>query len=536
MSKYDTVVVNGVVVTAADIGAYAIAIKDGKVVALLAGISPDDLEGAVVIDAEGGLVTPGGVDAHVHIAQGQNTRPDSGSPGAVCADDFETGSRAAVAGGTTTMIPFAVQTRNDKSMLAVVNAYSKKAQASGSYIDYGFHVICTRADKEVMKDEMPVLVKDWGITSVKLFMTYEAMRLSDSQLLDVMLEAKKNRITTMIHAENGDLISWLTEKLTEKGYIEPFYHAQSRPPIVEGEATNRAVVLAELVQNPILFVHVSAASAAEVIRNAQTRGLPVYAETCPQYLHLTWQDLRRFHDPSCFENSKMICSPPPGPDGSDQEALWTGLHNGTFTIFSSDHCPFRYDDERGKMRGVLDHSESVAGEDVAHACAHGNLTQLAKGKTGHFAYIPNGCPGIETRVPLLFNYGVLKGRITPQKFVEVTATNPAKLYGLYPKKGALLPGLSDADLVIWYPEGRLPPFKLTNDRLHHNVDYTPFEGMEFTNWPRYTLLRGKVMWENGELVGTPRDGQFLRRGPSLFADRFSARGTDPRRVAAWLYD
>ncbi|KAJ7036620.1 putative aminohydrolase [Mycena alexandri] len=507
LTKFDLVVLNGVVVSASDISSFDIGIKDGKIHTLAPSFSPEDIGDVQV-------VMPGGIDAHVHLCQDQKT--DIG--GGECADNFETGSRSAVCGGTTTMVTFATQTRaeEDRSLLKVVEAYNARAQATGSYIDYAFHIIIVRDDKDILEEELPVLV----------FMTYETMRLQDYQLLDVMLAALKNSITTMIHAENGDMIEWLTQKLESKGMMAPYYHALSRPPSVEGEAANRAIVLAELIENPILFVHVGSSASANVIRAAQTRGLPVFAETCPQYLNLTWEDLKRFHSPICFENSKMVCSPPPGPDSSDQDALYIGLHNGTFTIFSSDHCPFKYDDPHGKMVGILDHEPSAHTDGVP-------LTELAHKKVGAFRLIPNGIPGVETRLPLLFTRGVSTGRITPQKFVELTATNPAKLYGLYPRKGAILPG-SDADLVIWHPEGALTPFKLTNERLHHNVDYTPYEGMEFDNWPRYTISRGKVMWANGVLLGKPRDGQYLKRGPSQLGKGVAHFKKDPRRVAAWV--
>ncbi|GFZ47066.1 5,6-dihydropyrimidine amidohydrolase [Saitozyma sp. JCM 24511] len=513
--QFDLVIKNGVVVTSGDVGPLDIAIKDGKIAHLAASIPEDAAER--VIDAEGAYVMPGGVDAHVHLAQDFTSGP--GGVTGKCADDFMTGSRSAICGGTTTIIAFAQQNRWEESLLEVVEAYDRGASETGCFSDYGYHIIITRPDVEMLKRELPVLVNEWGITSCKLFMTYTAMQLRDNELLDVMYEARKLAVTT---------------KLEEKGMIEPRYHAESRPPIVEMEATHRAIVLAEMIQNPILFVHVGSASAAAVIRKSQTRGFPVYAETCPQYLHLTWEDLKQFHSPQCFENSKMICSPPPGPDDSDQEALWTGLRNGTFTIFSSDHCPFRYDDIRGKALGVIQHAPSMEGSTCPIDQDH--VHDIVHGKTGHFKYIPNGCPGIETRMPLLFNYGVMENRITPERYVELTSTAPAKLYGLYPKKGALMPGLSDADLVIWYPDGRMTPFNLTNDRLHHNVDYTPYEGMSFTNWPRYTILRGKVVWAEGQLLGTPQDGEYLKRKTSqLTTAAVRSIADDKRRVATWLY-
>ncbi|KAI5207612.1 D-hydantoinase [Aureobasidium subglaciale] len=481
---------------------------------------------------------PGGVDAHVHLCQDLKTGPHG--LGGECADNFETGSRSAAAGGTTTMITFATQTRDesDRSLIKVVEAYNARAEATGSYIDYGFHIIIVRNDEDVLKVELPALVKDWGITSCKLFMTYESQRLTDSQLLDVMLASQKNDITTMIHAENGDMIQWLTEKLEDKGMVAPYYHALSRPPIVEMEATNRAIALAGLIQNPVLFVHIGSAIAATNVRNAQTQGMPIYAETCPQYLNLTYDDLQRFHSPTCFENSKHVCSPPPPPGTSDQDELYLGLLNGTFTIFSSDHCPFRYDSPHGKLTGVLEDPSSMKDE---APCEGEALQDLVKRKPGSFRFIPNGIPGVETRLPLLFSGGLATGRITAQKFVELTSTNPAKLYGLYPKKGALMvrfPGnlcicLTDAYL---FSLDQMPIWSsLINSMLHHNVDYTPYEGKEFVNWPRYTILRGKVIWAEGELTGKAYDGEYLKRGPSYFGKGASKRPIDSRKTATWLH-
>jgi dihydropyrimidinase len=319
-------------------------------------------------------------------------------------------------------------------------------------------------------------------------MTYEALQLRDDQILDVLHAARSRGITTMIHAENGDVLSWMTRKLEEAGHFAPKYHATSRPQILETEATGRAVALAELLDAPILIVHVSSPRAAAVIREAQGRGMPVYAETCPQYLFLTRRDLEGSGDGG-FEGAKCVCSPPPRDGVVDLEGIWLGLRNGTFTVLSSDHCPFMYADVETGKKSILSDEFPV----------------------GRFKGIPNGIPGVETRLALALS----AGRLSMQKFVEVTSTNAAKLYGLYPRKGALLPGLSDADLVVWYPEGEVKG-TISNGMLHHNVDYTPFEGKEINNWPRYTILRGEVIWDrDGEgLVGKKGYGEFLRRGKS----------------------
>ena len=318
-------------------------------------------------------------------------------------------------------------------------------------------------------------------------MTYEALQLRDNHILDVLLEAHRNGITTLIHAENGDVLSWMTEQLETRRLYAPKYHATSRPPIVETEATNRAIALSSVIGMPILIVHVSTPSAADRIRHAQTKGLPTYAETCPQYLFLTRSNL----DKPGFEGAKCVCSPPPRDGAEDHEAIWRGLSNGTFTILSSDHCPFVYNDREAGKKSVL--SE--------------------KYPQGRFRYIPqNSCPGVETRLPLVLSEGIK--RLGFYKVVEVTSTNAAKLYGLYLRKGELLPGLSDADLCIWSPEGQLEPFTVTNGQLHHHVDYTPYEGREVVNWPRWTILRGKTMWarDDGRVVGEKGFGKSREKG------------------------
>lgn len=320
-------------------------------------------------------------------------------------------------------------------------------------------------------------------------MTYEVLQLRDNQILDVLLQARRDSITTMIHAENGDVLNWMTDQLESRLLIAPKYHVTSRPQILESEATNRAISLGQLIGAPILIVHVSSPAATAVIRTAQTNGLPVYAETCPQYLFLTREDL----DQPGFEGAKCVCAPPPR-ETADQEGIWRGLRNGTFTILSSDHCAFHYDNATIGKKSAITEKEPL----------------------GRFRYIPNGCPGLETRLPLVLS----AGRLAPERFVEVMCTNPAKLYGLYPQKGALIPGVSDADLVIWYPTSKLEPFTIKNTELHHDVDYTPYEGRSVSQWPRYTIVRGEVVWDrdNGGIVGRKGYGQFVKRDKSYFCE------------------
>ena len=308
-------------------------------------------------------------------------------------------------------------------------------------------------------------------------MTYDDMMLADGQILDVLSVARRHRGMVMIHAEGNECIAWLTDKLEQAGKTAPRYHATSRPQPVEREATHRAITLAELTDVPLLIVHVSAREAVQEIRRAQSRGLKIYGETCPQYLFLTEADL----DKPGFEGAKCICSPPPR-DKENQQVIWDGLTNGTFQLLSSDHSPSRYDDPRGKMVGGMEAS---------------------------FRTVPNGIPGIETRLPLMFSEGVGKGRIDLQTFVALTSTNAARMYGLYPRKGTIAVG-SDADIVIWDDTREVT---ISNDMLHHNVDYTPYEGMHITGWPRIVLCRGEAVFENGEVKGREGYGQFLACDP-----------------------
>jgi dihydropyrimidinase len=331
----------------------------------------------------------------------------------------------------------------------------------------------------VLAEELPSLIKD-GYTSFKVYMTYDDLKLDDGQILDVLAVAREHGALAMLHAENADCIEWLTRRLEAAGRTAPRFHAHARPMLVEREATHRAISLAELVDVPILIVHVSGREAVEQIRWARAHGLKVFAETCPQYLFLTSADLGI--DDS-YMGARCICSPPPR-DKRNQEVIWDGLNDGLFSVFSSDHAPFNVEGGDGKKPG---------GEEVA------------------FRHIPNGIPGIETRMPLLYSEGVLAGRITLNKFVELTATGPAKAYGLHPRKGTIAIG-SDADLVIW-DERELT---ITNSRLHHAVDHTPYEGMNLRAWPAATIARGDIVWDGTTFHSRPSRGRFLRCGtPSL---------------------
>jgi dihydropyrimidinase len=465
-APFDLVVRNAHVVTAADHMDCDIGITDGRVQALGLGLAPGRRE----IDAAGRVVTPGGVDAHCHLDQPM-------PPPARMADDFDTGTRSAACGGTTTVIPFAAQAKG-QSLRAAVADYHQRSDGK-AHVDYAFHLIVSDPTPEVLQVELPQLIRE-GYTSFKIYMTYDDLKLDDGQILDVLALARAHGAMAMIHAENADCIEWLTRRLEAAGQTAPRYHAHARPMLVEREATHRAIALSQLVDVPILIVHVSGRDAVEQIRWARSHGLTVLSETCPQYLFLSAEDLGI--DDS-YTGARCVCSPPPR-DKSNQQVIWNALADGTFTVFSSDHAPFRYDAPEGKKPG---------GEEVA------------------FRHIPNGIPGLETRLALLYSEGVLGGRITANRFVELTATNPAKAYGLHPRKGTIAVG-SDADLVLW-DEGETT---IRNTLLHHAVDYTPYEGMVLRAWPAMTLCRGTVLWDAAGFHAASGHGQFLRCGqPSL---------------------
>lgn len=460
-TAFDLVIRNAKLCTAADIFETDIAIKDGVVVCLGKKLAIGTRE----IDAKGRTVTPGGVDAHCHLDQPL-------APPARMADDFETGTRSAACGGTTTIIPFAAQEKG-QSLIAAVEDYHQRA-GDLSCIDYSFHLIVSDPTPEVLDRELPELIAK-GYTSFKIYMTYDDLKLDDGQILDVLDIARRHGALPMIHAENSDCIKWLTKRLKARGHTAPRYHADARPAIVEREAAHRAISLAELVDVQLLIVHVSGIEAIEQIQMAKARGVNIHAETCPQYLFLTAADLGVDDE---YEGAQCVCSPPPR-DPENQKHVWRGLENGLFSVFSSDHAPFQYDDAAGKK---------------------------PNGCEVDFDHIPNGIPGLETRLPLLYSEGVLTGRIPVTRFVELTSTNPAKLYGLYPRKGTLAIG-SDADLVIWGDQ----PVTITNDALHHAVDYTPYEGRVLGAWPAYTVSRGEVVWDGKQYTGRKGHGEFIAR-------------------------
>ena len=325
----------------------------------------------------------------------------------------------------------------------------------------------------MLGQELPALIAE-GYTSVKIFMTYDDMKLADREILEVLDVARQHGALVMVHAEGYDAIRFLTERLERDGKTAPFFHGPSRPIPVEREATHRAISFAEIVDTEAMIVHVSNRAAMEEIRRAQQRGQKIYGETCPQYLVLTEKDMDR----AGMEGAKYVCSPPPR-DRDSQAACWEGLQQGVFEVFSSDHCPYRYEDEAGKL--------------------------APKGKQS-FRYVPNGIPGIATRMPILFSEGVVKGRIDLNRFVALTSTNHAKRYGLYPQKGTIAIG-SDADLVLW-DAGR--EVTITHSLLQDGCDYTPYEGLAVTGWPVRTMLRGKTVMADGQIASSRSGRELLR--------------------------
>ncbi|WP_435169147.1 dihydropyrimidinase [Falsirhodobacter sp. 1013] len=455
---FDTVIHSGTVVTATDSFKGDIGIRDGRIAAIAETLPGGDRR----IDAGGRLVLPGGIEAHAHIAQ-------ESSAGVMTADDYYSGSVSAAFGGNSSFIPFAGQHRG-QSVDDVLATYD--ARAKRSVIDYSYHLIISDPTEKVLTDELPRAFER-GITSFKVFMTYDLMNLGDGGMLDILTVAKEHGAITMVHAENNEMVKWMNRRLAAKGLTAPKYHAISRPELAEEEAINRAISLAKLVDAPLFIVHVSTAGGAALVQRAKLDGAKLFAETCPQYLALTRHDLDR----PGMEGAKFMCSPPVR-DEATQDALWRHIQAGTFESVSSDHAPYRFD-ETGKF---------TAGTDAP------------------YPKIANGMPGIAARLPYLFSEGVMKGRITLQHFVALSSTNAAKTFGMT-TKGSIAPGM-DADIVIWNPEATRT---VTLADQHDNIDYSPFEGMVLTGVPEVVLNRGQVIVEHGELRAAEGQGRFVAR-------------------------
>jgi len=480
VQEFDLVVRGGTVVTAAQTMKCDVGVKDGQVAALAAGLPAGKRE----IDASGRLVLPGGIDAHCHLEQ-------KSSLGIATADDYYSGTVSAAFGGNTTVISFAAQHKG-QPLAEVAEAYEASASEK-AIIDFSYHPIVSDPTPEVLAKDLPDLIRK-GITSFKIYTTYDLLKVDDYQTLELMELARREGALVMVHAENHDVIRWLTERLLERGHVAPRYHGIAHARMAESEATSRVINLSELADVPVLFVHVSCEQALAAIRSSQTRGLKVYAETCPQYVMLTLEDL----DKEGMEGAKFCCSPPPR-DKESQQAIWTGLRNGTIQIVSSDHAPYRFD-ETGKLRA---------------------------GPNAPFKKIANGLPGLETRLPIMFSEGVVAGRLDLQEFVALTSTTPARIYGLFPRKGTIAIG-ADADLAIWEPEKKVT---LTAEMMHDNVGYTPYEGRTVTGWPTTVINRGRVVVDGGDLHVERGSGQFLRRESSSYTKPLgvSVREMDPAR-------
>jgi dihydropyrimidinase len=463
-----TVIRGGTVVTATGEVAADVLIDGERVTALAApagasggpALADSWVDGADrVFDATGKYVLPGGIDGHTHMEM-----PFGGT---VASDTFETGTRAAAWGGTTTIIDFAVQPKGS-TLLSTMDTWHGKADGNCA-IDYGFHMIISDVNETTLK-EMDACV-DAGVSSFKMFMAYPGVLYStDGEIFQAMQRAADNGSLIMMHAENGIAIDQLIAQSLAKGQGEPLRHGLTRPMELEGEATHRAAKLAKVSGAPLYIVHLSCEPALAAVTEARDTGQNVFAETCPQYLFLSLEDLGR----PDFEGAKYVCTPPLRP-AEQQDTLWRGLRTNDLSVVSTDHCPFCFNEQKELGRG-------------------------------DFSKIPNGLPGVEHRMDLL-HQGVVAGEISLARWVEVASTTPARMFGLYPRKGTVAPG-SDADIVIYDPSARQT---LSAETHHMNVDYSVYEGMEITGKVETVLSRGRVVVDGGEYHGSAGDGQFLNR-------------------------
>jgi dihydropyrimidinase len=461
-----TLITGGTVVTASGTQDADVLVEGEKIAMVLArrpGLAVS-LTADKIIDATGKYVLPGGIDVHTHM--------ELPFGGTISSDTFETGTRAAAWGGTTTIIDFAVQAKGS-SMLAGLDKWHAKADGNCS-IDYGFHMIVSDVNDTTLK-EMDACIAA-GVNSFKLFMAYPGVFYStDGEILLAMQQAARSGATVMMHAENGIAIDQLVAQAITAGHTDPVYHGLTRPPELEGEATSRAITLAKVANCPVYIVHMTAAQALEAVAEARDTGQNVFAETCPQYLYLSIDDLAR----PDFEGAKFVCSPPLRPK-PHQDSLWCGLRTNDLSVVSTDHCPFCFKDQKELGRG-------------------------------NFTKIPNGFGSVEHRMDLL-HAGVVAGQLTLPRWVEVACTTPARMFGLYPRKGVIAAG-SDADIVIYDPLARQTLSAATH---HMNVDYSAYEGIEVTGRVVTTLSRGRAVIEDGEYRGSNGHGTFLARGPNQY--------------------
>jgi len=452
------VIKNGTIVTATDTYQADILIENGTIRQIGENLPLNDAE---VIDATGKFVFPGGIDPHTHL--------DMPFGGTVTKDDFETGTIAAAFGGTTTVIDFCL-TKKGEPLKNAIQVWHEKSKEK-AVIDYSFHLMIGEINDEVL-DELPTIMKEEGITSFKVFMAYKnVFQADDETLFRTLLAAKENGALVMVHAENGDVIDFLTKKALELNQTDPIYHALTRPPEVEGEATGRAATLTGLAESQLYVVHVSCAEAAKKIAEARSKGIDIWGETCPQYLVLDQSYLEKPN----FEGAKYVWSPPLR-EKWNQDVLWNALKTGELQTIGSDQCSFDFNGQKS----------------------------LGK---GDFSKIPNGGPIIEDRLSILFSEGVKKGRISLNQFVDITSTKVAKLFGLYPKKGTIAIG-TDADIVIFDPNVE----RTISAKTHHMaVDYNAFEGMEVVGEPVSVLSRGEFVIRDKAFVGKIGGGQYIKR-------------------------
>ena len=463
-----TLVRNGTIITASDRYQADLSIDKGVITTIGRGLP---LAADTVVDASGCLVMPGGVDVHTHL--------DMPFGGTRSADDFESGTVAAAHGGTTTLIDFAIQDFGS-GLNPALETWMGRAEGK-SVIDYAFHMIVRELTDQVSID-MDRMVRQEGVTSFKLFMAYPGVfMVDDATIFKAMLKTRENGGLICMHAENGGVIDTLVKEALRKGERAPKYHALTRPTRAEGEATGRAIALSEMAGVPIYIVHLSCADALEKVKQARDMGLPAYAETCPQYLFLSYDNYER----EGFEGAKFVMSPPLR-EKWHQDVLWKGILKNDLQVVSTDHCPFCMNEPPQKQLGVDD-----------------------------FSKIPNGAPGIETRLMLLWDGGVRTGRIDPHRFVEICSSSPARMFGLWPKKGTIAVG-SDGDLVVWNPNRTVT---LSAKTHHMKVDYNPYEGRVVQGAPAKVVSRGEVIVDDGKFVGKRGRGQFVKRqpGPPLLA-------------------
>ena len=455
----ELLIAGGTVVTADRMEPGDVLISHGRIAAVGSGLRTS----GEVLDVPGHWVMPGGIDTHTHIAHPIDRL------GITTADDFFTGTLAGACGGVTTILDFSLQRRGESLLLARDRRLAEIEP--DAVIDYGFHTIVTDVRDDVL-DEIPHLIED-GFPSFKVYMTYGDKIVDDAGLLRLLEVTGKHGGLVYVHCENDCAVTHLIERHLAAGRTGPAFHAPSRPPAVEAEATHRAIMLAGLAGAPLCIAHVTSAGAARHVADARERGEPVVAETCPQYLVL---DDSVYDPDGGFEVAKFVCSPPMRA-AKHRDALWDAMVAGSIQQVSSDHAPFRYHDQKTTGRG-------------------------------DFTRIPNGLPGIETRLPLLLTAGVKSGRLSPQRFVELTATGPARIFGLYPRKGTLDVG-ADADVIVVDPDAEV---EIDAAMLHSAVDYSPYQGMKVAGFPAWTLSRGDVIVERGEPVAGRGRGRLVARG------------------------